>query len=116
MLSGGTAVDVPYGSRVSIDLDFFTDQPLSQVDDSSGTAEVQSRFPCRPRHEEISCRSSKHVLSALGTDDEDLIIISWNGLSGSISISYHPRFNNDRAFYDGKLKVLTDYVQTHDAE
>jgi hypothetical protein len=57
---------------------------------------------------------AKHTLSALGTDDEDLILVSWNGLSGSISIFYHPRFNNDKAFYEGKRKLLMDYMETHD--
>jgi hypothetical protein len=56
----------------------------------------------------------KHILSALGADDEDLILIAWNGLSGSTSIFYHPRFNDDKAFYEGKRKVLVDYMETHD--
>lgn len=57
---------------------------------------------------------AKHILLALGADDEDLILISWNGMSGSVSVFYHPRFNNNRRFYEEKLKLLMEYLATHD--
>jgi hypothetical protein len=57
---------------------------------------------------------SKHILLALGTADEDLILISWNGLSGSVSVFYHPRFNSDRRFYEEKQKLFKEYAATHD--
>ncbi len=57
---------------------------------------------------------AKHILRALGTDDEALVLVTSNGLSGSSSIFYHSRFDKDRAFYEGKQRVLTDYMKTHD--
>jgi hypothetical protein len=58
--------------------------------------------------------AARHVLVALGADDPDLILISCQFLSGSMSVYYHPRFNRDRAFYEERLRVLRDYLATHD--
>jgi hypothetical protein len=56
----------------------------------------------------------RHVLGALGADDQNLILVSWNGLSGSVSIFYQPRFDHDRAFYEEKRKVLMNHMETWD--
>jgi hypothetical protein len=58
--------------------------------------------------------AARHVLAALGVDDDDLLLISCQFLSGSISVCYHPRFDRDRAFYEQKLQVLQSYIAAHD--
>jgi hypothetical protein len=56
----------------------------------------------------------RHVLVALGIDDPDLILVSCQQLSGSISIYYSPRYQRDRAFYEAKLEILNEYLKNHD--
>jgi hypothetical protein len=59
-------------------------------------------------------RAALHILAALGVDDPDLILISCQFLSGSMSVYYHPRFDRDRAFYEQKLRMLRNYLAAHD--
>jgi len=35
-------------------------------------------------------------------------------LSGSIRVYYHPRYESDQDLYEGKLKILQEYLQRHD--
>jgi hypothetical protein len=56
---------------------------------------------------------ARQVLLALGPDDEDLILIAWNGVSGSIGVYYAPRVQTDRAFYERKLEVLLGSMDEH---
>lgn len=51
----------------------------------------------------------KHILVALNYKDENLILISTNAVSGSISILYHPKFDRFKIFYNIKLKILERY-------
>ena len=45
--------------------------------------------------------------------DADLVLISWNGFSGSLSIYFTPAVQEDRAFYDRMLQVLRSYLEAH---
>lgn len=56
----------------------------------------------------------RHILIALDYKDKNLIMISTNALSGSISIFYHPKFDRFKIFYDIKLKILERYFDKHD--
>jgi hypothetical protein len=58
----------------------------------------------------------RHILVALGIDDPDLILVSFQVLSGSISVYYNPRYQRDRAFYERKLNILQDYMKSHDIQ
>jgi hypothetical protein len=58
----------------------------------------------------------RHILFALGIDDPDLITVSFQILSGSISIYYHPRYQRNRTFYEGKLQILREYMKNHDIQ
>ncbi len=61
-------------------------------------------------------RLARHVLLALGPNDDDLILISWNGMSGSLSVFYSPRVQKDRSFFDSKLAMIQKYMETHDLD
>ena len=56
---------------------------------------------------------ARKALRALGPRDESLILISWNGLSGSLSVFYAPKLQGDRPFHERKLKLLADYLEAH---
>jgi hypothetical protein len=58
----------------------------------------------------------KHILMAFGPDDNDLILISYNVFSQSVSVRYHPRFEKDKAYYEGKLQILQTYWNSHNLE
>jgi hypothetical protein len=58
----------------------------------------------------------RHILVALGIDDPDLITVSYQILSGSISVYYNPRYQRDRIFYEGKLQILREYMKSHDMQ
>ena len=53
---------------------------------------------------------ARQVLLALGPDDDELILIAWNGISGSLSVFYTPEVQTNRTFYEGKLEVLRGYL------
>jgi hypothetical protein len=53
---------------------------------------------------------------ALGPDDERLILVSFNGISGSLSIYYDPAVQSDRAFHEARLEVLRSYLAAHAGE
>ncbi len=57
---------------------------------------------------------ARHVLAALGLDDPDLLLVSWQLVSGSMSVYYHPRFDRDLEFYRGRLAAMERYIATHD--
>lgn len=57
---------------------------------------------------------ARHALAALGVDDPDLILISFQLVSGSMSVYYHPRFDRDREFYEARLLILQRYAEMHD--
>jgi hypothetical protein len=59
---------------------------------------------------------ARHVLLALGPSDDDLILISWNGISGSLSVFFSPLVQKDRAFHTTKLAVIEEYFKTHRCE
>lgn len=59
---------------------------------------------------------ARRVLLALGPDDDDLILIAWNGISGSISVYYAPRVQTDRAFHEKKLALLLGTMDEHGAQ
>jgi hypothetical protein len=59
---------------------------------------------------------ARSVLLALGPDDEDLILIAWNGISGSLSVFYTPKVQTDRTFYERKLEVLRGYMVEHGSQ
>jgi hypothetical protein len=56
----------------------------------------------------------RHVLAALGVDDPELLLVSGQLVSGSISVYYAPRHDRDRAFYEEKLRVLLRYMEVND--
>ena len=56
---------------------------------------------------------ARHVLMALGPDDPDLILISWNGVSGSLSVLFDPALQADRPFHERKLDALLRYLGGH---
>jgi hypothetical protein len=59
---------------------------------------------------------ARRVLLALGPDDEDLILIAWNGISGSLSVFYNPRVQTDRAFHENRLAMLLGSLNEHGTE
>jgi hypothetical protein len=59
---------------------------------------------------------ARHVYMALGPDDKDLILISWNRVTGSVSVYYSPARQADVLFYQGKLAILRSYFETHGGE
>ena len=59
---------------------------------------------------------ARKALRALGPQDENLILISWNGLSGSLSVFYAPKLQGDRPFHERRLKILQDYLEAHRGE
>jgi hypothetical protein len=58
----------------------------------------------------------RHALAALGVDDPDLLLISGQLLSGSISVYYAPSHDKDRAFYEEKLRKLLKYMEGNDLQ
>ncbi len=56
------------------------------------------------------------ALLALGPEDRRLILISWNGISGSLSIFFDPALQTDKAFFERKLEVLQGYLKAHEKE
>jgi len=52
----------------------------------------------------------KLIIMALDYKDDDLILIHMRGNTGSISICYHPKFDEDKEFYGAKLEQLLDYL------
>ena len=58
---------------------------------------------------------ARQAYMALSRDD-DLVLISWNGFSGSLSVFFMPERQADRPFYDRRLKTLAEYLRTHGGE
>jgi hypothetical protein len=56
----------------------------------------------------------KHILCALDMNDEDLVLISTELYSGSISIYYHTKYSEDKRFYRKKLAKLIEYFEAND--
>ena len=56
----------------------------------------------------------RHILAALGVDDPDLLLISGQLVSGSISVYYAPCHDRDRGFYEEKLQTLLRYMEAND--
>jgi len=56
---------------------------------------------------------ARRALLALGPQDKDLILISWNGISGSLSVFFAPSLQEDRAFHERKLETLKKYLDTY---
>jgi hypothetical protein len=52
----------------------------------------------------------KNLLKALGEQNDDLIVISYNIPSKSVNVYFHPKHEKDRAFYEEKLKILVEYM------
>ncbi len=50
---------------------------------------------------------------ALGLEDENLVLIAWNAFSGSLSVYFSPSVQEDRAFFEGKLRVLRACLEEH---
>jgi hypothetical protein len=59
---------------------------------------------------------AQHVLLALGPSDDDLLLISWSGISGSLSVFYSPRVQKDKSFHEAKLAMIQEYFRTHDID
>ena len=58
----------------------------------------------------------RHVVAALGLDDADLVLVSSNLNTGSISVYFVPSHDTDRAFYQGKCDRLARYIRGHDMD
>jgi uncharacterized protein YxeA len=56
----------------------------------------------------------KHVVVALGINDNDLTLINFNAITGSVTILYNPKYDKDENFYIRKLEKLKKYFNTHD--
>jgi hypothetical protein len=56
---------------------------------------------------------ARNVLIALGPMDDDLILISWNGISGSLSVFYSPHVQRDWSFHAAKLAMIQEYLKAH---
>jgi len=52
----------------------------------------------------------KLVIMALDYKDDNLILIHMRGYTGTITICYHPRFEEDKKFYEAKLEQLLNYI------
>ena len=59
---------------------------------------------------------ARHAFLALDPDDADLILISWNRVSGSLSIYFSPSRQADGLFYEKKLELLRSYLEAHGSE
>lgn len=46
------------------------------------------------------------VIDRLGREDPELVLVSYNLRTDSITVLYHPDYNTDRKFYDRKLELL----------
>jgi len=55
---------------------------------------------------------ARQALAALGADDPRLLVISCHPDSGSVSIFFHPRYDKDRSFYQGKVEQIRRYLRT----
>jgi len=55
---------------------------------------------------------ARQAYAALG-QNEDLVLISWNGFSGSLSLYFTPAVQADRPFYERMLQVLRSYLEAH---
>ena len=51
----------------------------------------------------------KHILKALSVNDPNLMIINYRTYTHSISILYHPKFDENRTFYEMKLRRINRY-------
>ncbi|HUJ76690.1 MAG TPA: hypothetical protein VL359_17635 [bacterium] len=58
---------------------------------------------------------ARHAYLALRADGQ-VILISWNGFSGSLSIYFSPEVQEDRGFYEQELRNLTAYLEAHGHE
>jgi hypothetical protein len=58
----------------------------------------------------------RHVVDALGVDDAELVLVSSNLNTGSISVYFVPAHDKDRAFYQEKRDLLEQYIHGHDMD
>lgn len=56
----------------------------------------------------------KHIIYALGVNDRELLLISTELYSASISIFYDDRYKDNKRFHQNKLAELIEYFETHD--
>ena len=59
---------------------------------------------------------ARQAYVALRPAGQDLVLISWNGVSGSLSIYFTPAVQADRRFFDAQLEILKAYLQAHEGE
>jgi hypothetical protein len=59
---------------------------------------------------------ARQAYLALQAAGESLVLISWNGVSGSLSIYFAPSVQADRRFCDDKLELLRTYLEAHGQE
>ena len=58
----------------------------------------------------------KHTLKALDRDNKNLLVVIYRATTGSMSVMYHMKYNQDAAYQERKMKRLIYYFRSRDLD